>query len=82
MKVVCVNKDNLYTYPSSPCKNITIGKVYEVIDIVSTGGTMEIKSSDLINIIDDTGEEFYYYRRQFDTLDNVRNEKLTVLGIV
>lgn len=72
MKFVCI-----YNINSVGSEHpLTIGKVYESIK-----SDRQIMGYDMINIVNDIGERYWYFIELFDTLDNARNKKLTTIGI-
>lgn len=80
MKLVCISTVPLY--PSSG--NITIGKVYDTDFTYNFNNLFDYtgKSCDSVIIINDVGVRCKFNSNLFDTLENIRNNKLTTIGIV
>lgn len=75
MKVVCVK-----SFPGY----LTINRVYDALIPTHLGkvGRLFFESKILYNIIDDTGRVYPYHIGYFETLDKLRNNKITELGII
>lgn len=70
MKLVCTSLKCNGVYPNT-YSHLTLNKIYKVIGM----------DKDLLNIIDDSGYNRWYYAKNFSTLSSVRQEKLEKLGI-
>lgn len=74
MKYVCIeNIDHGFAY------DITIGKIYDVID--SHEMTTSLSDTTYYIIIDDDGDKKYIKSHLFEYIDKIREEKLNNLGI-
>lgn len=65
-KIVCVNNSSI-GHRKAP-KGLTIGKTYTVKNVEDL--SPEIKNPEIIN---DFGEDVYYYYKRFITLEDYRN---------
>lgn len=65
-KIVCVNNSSI-EHRKTP-KGLTIGKTYTVKNVEDL--SPEIKNPEIIN---DFGEDVYYYYKRFVTLEDYRN---------
>lgn len=65
-KIVCVNNSSI-GHRKTP-KGLTIGKTYTVKNVADL--SPEIKNPEIIN---DFGEDVYYYYKRFLTLEEYRN---------
>lgn len=73
MKVVCIKKYNGKAYYTWLKVDLTIDKIYDVLDYDTQGGNYIIK--------DDTGYEKIYPKNWFITLEKYRQKRLEKLGI-
>lgn len=65
-KIVCVNNSSIGNRKTA--KGLTIGKTYTVKNVEDL--SPEVKNPEIIN---DFGEDVYYYYKRFITLEDYRN---------
>lgn len=61
-------------------KHLTVGKTYEIVDILDEHDDVRFADKTII-IINDGGHKGLYESRLFTTLSAIRNNKLNELGI-